>query len=161
MRRKFLRAMHPYLPFNKTVALTHLWSGYQEKSRYRTLCPWRERIPCTEAYTWEGAYPCRSSCYNNCTDPWTSEYGFFKTVYFLRQLSFERMCPRLFWHWSHIGGIRPWIMITSVVLPNTSRGCWMPGMHLVMHGNHMRQPCLVLTSIVLCSIQTAWSLQNT
>ena len=32
---------------------------------------------------------------------------------------------------------------------------------LVMHGNHMRQPCLVLTSIVLCSIQTAWSLQNT
>lgn len=32
MRRKFLRAMHPYLPFNKTVALTHLWSGYQKKA---------------------------------------------------------------------------------------------------------------------------------
>ena len=28
----FLRAMHPYLPFNKTVALTHLWSGYQKKA---------------------------------------------------------------------------------------------------------------------------------
>lgn len=24
--------MHPYLPFNKTVALTHLWSGYQKKA---------------------------------------------------------------------------------------------------------------------------------
>ncbi len=27
-----MRAMHPYLPFNKTVALTHLWSGYQKKA---------------------------------------------------------------------------------------------------------------------------------
>lgn len=28
----FLRAVHPYMPFNKTVALSHLWSGYQRKA---------------------------------------------------------------------------------------------------------------------------------
>ncbi len=28
----FLRALHPYLPFNRTMALSHLWSGYQKKA---------------------------------------------------------------------------------------------------------------------------------
>lgn len=28
----FLRAVHPYLPFNRTMALSHLWSGYQKKA---------------------------------------------------------------------------------------------------------------------------------
>ena len=28
----FLRALYPYLPFNRTMALSHLWSGYQKKA---------------------------------------------------------------------------------------------------------------------------------
>lgn len=28
----FLRAVHPYLPFRRTIVLSHLWSGYQRKA---------------------------------------------------------------------------------------------------------------------------------
>ena len=28
----FLRAVHPYLPFRRTIVLAHLWSGYQKKA---------------------------------------------------------------------------------------------------------------------------------